>query len=739
MLFYAHVPGMTNVPPGASRLIRLLCRAVTAPPLALMVMACLTACETPAPTGVRQQAAPPAPRITMEPAPASPTRLGAAPGAERRSPGTLVRGTDRLVEARRPVAAEATGRSSGEGYSVDFADASIAEVAKTILGDILGETYVISEAVQGKVTLQSGRPMSRAQLLATLEQILAMNDAALLQQDGVFRIVPASGATRGARVASGHTEDGQAPGTGVVVAPLDYIAAAEMQKIAQPFVKAGATLQVDAARNVLLIGGDRTDRKTVLDLIRIFDVDWLQGMSFGIFPIRSALARSVAEDLQRIFGGQAEGGQGGLVRFVPIDRLNAVLVVSPRAAQVDRVRQWIDRLDAGKVDAPRIFVYSCQYTRAEELAAVLNQVFGSETRNAPRLAPGLNPVQLRSETGPAGGIPPGGPGAAGEPRSLGMGGVGPPQEEMAIAPPAEVKIIPDPIKNTLVILATPEMYELVESALVKMDVESLQVLIEATFVEVTLTDALELGTQWAFNNDGSNFFFPADTPAGVAGFFNWVLVAEGGDIRVALRALQDVTEVNVLSSPNLMVLDNYSARIQIGDQVPILTQQSQAVTGSDAPIVSTVEYRDTGTILNLRPRVNASGLVQIELQQEVSTVALTTTSSIDSPTINQRSVQLTIAVHDNESIVLGGLVEQQQTRSRSGLPWLAQLPLIGFLFGTQNDTDSRRELLVILTPTVARDQQQANDITDNLQKRMMRLRPTLEEFRIRAPDSAWVR
>jgi general secretion pathway protein D len=691
-----------------------------------------------------------APQAQVKAAPTVLTPESGRGGRPRRPVGGIYPGNEAVLDASPDAAVPVTRAGRGE-YTLSFDDANIADVVKSILGDTLGETYVLDPRVQGKATLQSGRPLSRSGLIFALEQMLSVNGAALLQQDGIYRIVPADEATRGAAVSVAGAEPAAATGAAVSVAPLRYISAAEMLKIVQPFVKAGTTVQADPTLNVLVIGGERADRRTILDLVRIFDVDWLQGMSFGLFPIETTSARLMAEDLQRIFLGQETAPEASLVRFVPIERLNAVLVVAPSVAFVDRAHLWIGRLDVGEYDAQRIFVYPCQYARAEELAAVLSQVFGTASANTAdgaRLAPGQRPTEIRS--GITGGLPgtladaPGGPlraqvtpgaGTAGgsalrqTPFPAAAGGA----SELA-GGQQPVKIIPDPVKKSLVILATANAYQLIESALRQLDVESTQVLVEATFIEVTLTDDLELSTQWAFDAGNNLIFFPVAAPASAAGFFNWLLVAQGGDIRVALRALQTVTDVNVLSSPNLLVLDNQQARIQVGNQVPVLTQQVQQTTGADTPIVSSVEYRDTGTILNLRPRVNASGLVNLEIQQEVSNVAETTSSTIDSPTFNQRSLQSTVAVHDGESIVLGGLIESDYTRASSGLPWLAQIPVIGFLFGTQQNSSTKRELIVIITPSIARGREQARDVTENLEERMLRLRPTLEQFRIRSPE-----
>jgi len=193
------------------------------------------------------------------------------------------------------------------------------------------------------------------------------------------------------------------------------------------------------------------------------------------------------------------------------------------------------------------------------------------------------------------------------------------------------------------------------------------------------------------------------------------------NIGVVLNALEEVTDVDVISSPQLLVLDNQTARLQVGDQVPITTQQATSVIDPDAPLVSSVELRDTGVILTVTPRVNASGLVILEIQQEVSDVVASVTETAaeqSTPTINQRQISSTVAVQSGETVALGGLITDDRDRSRSGLPILSRIPIVGALFSTRSRTMRRTELLVLLTPSVIGSQAEARAATDELRRRM---------------------
>lgn len=631
-----------------------------------------------------------------------------------------------------------TGAAGGP-VSLNFVDTDLREVVKAVLGDTLGRNYVIDPQVQGTVTFQTSRPLARNELEVALEEILSVNGAALVEADGIYKVVPEDRAARAGLVSRSPT-GGVRAGSGLVLVPLRHVSAMEMDTILQPFATPNTILRVDTERNLLVLGGSQSERNQLLELIEVFDVDWLKGMSFAIQEIESTTPETMVGELDTIFGS-AGGASAGLVRFVPLDRLNAVLVISPRREMLAKARTWIKRLDVGDSDKPRVYVYYVQNSRAEELADVLNQIFnGAEATarsNTPQtrrnVAPGLEPAEIDGNAAD---------------RSIQLAGVGQGAFQVDVASGSAsggagsafgatesgIRIIPDPIKNALVIMATPQDFKRVEAALQRLDIESLQVLIEATFVEVGLTDDLAFGTEWMFRTGDSEVELPQliSTATNAGSVFSWALMLNDDNIRITLQAIQTFTEVNIVSSPNLLVLDNQEARIQIGGEEPVPTRSSQSVTDPDAPIVSSIEYRETGTILTVTPRVNESGLVTLQLEQEVSDVGETVeVGGTTAPTFTQRTVQSTIAVHDGESIVLGGQIFESDQKTKSGIPFLSQIPVLGFLFGTQGAQFERTELIVIITPRVIRDRDSARQATENLNQRMQRIRPTLEGFRIR--------
>ncbi|MCH8001894.1 MAG: type II secretion system secretin GspD [Proteobacteria bacterium] len=669
----------------------------------------------------------------------------------------IYRGTG--VLARRParrasdIAIESDGR-----VTLNFANADIREVVDVVLGETLGVSYIIDPKVQGQVTARTSRPIPRAAVIPALENILAMNGAALTLDDGIYKVVTLQqAATSLTTPVVAPTRADLARGFAIHVIPLRFAAAQAMADILKPFVGPGRVLRVDAARNLLIFAGTGTEAADLLDMVTVFDVDWMAGMSFALFPVQVADAKSLVADLETVFL-EGDSPLVGVVRFVPIERLNAVLVISSQPAYLERAETWIDRLDRGaEGTGRRIFVYHVQNSRAADLAEVLTRIFETEIserrRAAPELAPGLSPVSIApSEPAPRRAQAAADQGQAGAPQAgAPQSGVPPtPVETVSAARPAggrrndlgsiatiqesgNIRIIADEKNNALVILATSAEYRMIEATLKRLDITPLQVLIEVTIAEVTLDDDLKYGLQWFFEQGDSSITFSTLSTGAVASAFpGFSYFFNGNDARVVLNALTKITDVRVISSPQLMVLDNQSARLQVGDQVPIATQSAVSITDPDAPIVNTIQFRDTGVILEVTPRVNASGLVVLDVFQEVSDVISTTTSAIDSPTIQQRSIQSTVAVQSGDTIALGGLIRDREEDAVSGIPILSSIPILGNLFKTTQKIVRRTELLVLITPRVVRDRREALDVTQELRRRLSTLGPL--EKRIEAPE-----
>ena len=609
---------------------------------------------------------------------------------------------------------EAAKRNAWSGGATDgdivlnFENSDIREVVKTILGDMLGANYMVDPAVTGTVTLSTSQPMGIGQVLPTLEALLRMNGAVLRKADGIYSVVPSTKAYGGAL--SPQIGVARDRGFQLLVAPLSFIAAAEMQAIIEPMLPESSILNVDSKRNLLLIGGSKAELDQARATIRVFDSNQMQGKSVGLFRLKNAEAESVRSELQTVLGADTGGLLAEMIQIVTVDRLNALIVISNQSMYLDEARDWIARFDrADETAGMNMYVYPVQNGRAENLASLLTELFGGAGNNTGARSMSRTGSGALSPS-PSNASQPGFP-AGQQTTSTSNGAVG------------DVRIIADVENNTLVIMASRPDYAKIKSAVRRLDVTPLQVLVEATIVEVSLTDDLSYGLQWFFNHrngssdkTGLGELFPLSVDPS----FSYTVKDGVGDVKGVLNMLAADSRLDVISSPSLMVLDNQTATIKVGDQVPIRTSEtsSLASSGTDPLLTSTIQYRDTGVLLEVTPRVNAGGMVMLEITQDVNDVDNTTTSTIDSPTIIQRRITTSVAVQSGETIVLGGLIRDNESESESGVPGLRRIPGLGRLFSSKTTSNIRTELLVLITPTAITNLSEARDATEEMKRKL---------------------
>lgn len=687
-------------------------------PILLVLSLALTAC-TNAPVKYPQSAAPsnapPAASVPPSSSGAETSAINLEPQQSQPFVEPFVhRGSGSLVGAptlREPV--------SGGDIVLNFDATPIEDVVGVIFNEYIGRSYSIDPAVRGNITYRSTRGLSESELLSVLENLLAEENAALIEAGDGYRVVPAADAPSLANtdVLGGDvTPDG---GFRNVIIPLKFISAQDMAEIV---TSNGVQATVNRERNLLIVAGTTDQVRQVKRLVDTFDVNWLQGMSFALHPLQHADSNVVAQELRGIF--LTDESSGG-ARVISIERLNAVLVVSPHPDLLGEYEMWIDKLDSvSRQGGKSLYVYRVQHGRAEDLATVLNDIF-VPTRAVRR-------VELGRESTDR----PDGPVAGSfgdrdlvleqslEGRFSGSG-----------AAQNAVRVIADKTNNALLILADKQNYTIVESALRQLDVQPLQVLIEASIIEVILGDELQYGLEWFvrghsddYTGEGLLDFGLGATPGigPVVPGFSYV-VKKAGEIRLALNALAQDARINVLSSPALMVLNNATATIRVGEEVPISTRTSVSNINPAAPTVNEIEYRDTGVLLSVTPRVNVGGMVSMDIDQEVSNVTETTTSSLDSPTFLQRRITSSVAVDSGETIVLGGLIREQETTQESGIPGLYKIPVLGKLFGTTTKAKERTELIVLITPRAVYQPADMRAITDEYERKMIGLAPRLQE------------
>ena len=671
--------------------------------------------------------------------------------------GTVRPSAAAIAEATQPGASNEPG-----DISLDFVDTDIREIVAQTLGTILRVNYTIDPTVRGTATLRTVNPIPRSRVLASLQAVLAQNGATILESGGLYRVAPAAIAA----AAPGIAVAGVA---GSAVIPLRYASADDLAKVLQPYAGATGRISPDPGRNALLISGDPGTREALLNLVHAFDIDALAGQSYALFPVSSGTARDFGTAMTEAMRSGQGAALAGIVRVVPMERINAVLLVSAQPRYIDDARRIYGLVERSRRQTVRGWsVFYLQNSKSNDVAYVLQQAFtpnhvtatpsaravGATARRSAgtnsfnsggggggsgsslgsgsgslrsagsslsgqdstqsQPAPGQNPANpLLGGLDPAGGTG-GGPGQGG-----GQGGQGD-------ADLNTIRIIPNAENNAILVYATPAEHDTIEAMLHKIDILPLQVRIDAVIAEVTLNDSLSYGTQFFFKGGGINGALNFNTASGAAASalatsFPGFVLTGGTNETYALSALQNVTTVKVLSSPQLMVLDNESARLQVGNLVPYLTTSSQSTLTTNSAIINSIDYRETGVIMEVTPRVNSGGLVTLDIAQEVSDVDTTATASsqIASPTFLERNVRSRVVVQDGQTIGLAGLIRDNASRGNSGIPWLKDVPLLGFLAGQQTNSRGRTELLVLVTPHVVHDQRDARALTEDLRDQLI--------------------
>lgn len=667
-----------------------------------------------------------APKAAEAPAAQSPGNSAiSTPAPAAVSPPKVYLGTGNFLNTKPPHDQSIAGP---EEASLNFEGLDIREVAKVILGDYLKYSYTVDPGVAGTVTFRTVRPIPQSALLPTLEMLLRQNNAAVVQEAGIYKILPISKLRGSITPQLGGVDKPVQAGYAVWVVPLKYVSAREMVKLLQPFA-AENSLMADDVRNLIIIAGGQREMQHLIDTIDLFDVDWLSGYSVGLFPIRSADVKAIAADLDKVFGPNAASPLAGIVRVIPIERMNALLIVTTQPKYMETAKSWIERLDqtGGTQGGTRLYVYQVRNGKAENLSQLIGDLFSSRrsTTTTPTLAPGARPAQIG--TAPFG-QPPGPPTSTTTTTSTPApaatftlpGGVG--------ATSNEVRVIADKDTNTLLILASPGDYEIVESALRRLDVVRRQVLVEVLLAEVTLSDDLSLGLNYFIttrNNTigslntgqlppngrtpGTGNLVPAFTGLQLINF-------TGSEVRAVLNTLGSDGRTTVLATPNIMVLDNEKAEIKVGDRVSVQTQAQTGVTTTG--VVNSYQYLETGILLDVTPRINSGGMVTLEINQEVSQPTAPFIAGNPNPDVATRNAKTSVQVASGETIALGGLIRENKTRSTTGIPLLSKIPVVGALFGAQEYKRDRTELVLLITPKIVSDTTQARDVTRELRDKL---------------------
>jgi general secretion pathway protein D len=669
----------------------------------------------------------------------------------------IVTGTQRFI--RPQAATKAVAHEAPGDIVFNFTDQPIEAVINSVMGDLLHANYSIAQGVKGNVSFSTSKPVNSQQALSILETLLSWTDNAMIRQGDRYVILPAAQAVAGKLVPEMPVA-APASGMSARLYPLRYIAATEMQKLLKPFVRENAFLLVDPGRNVLSLAGTPQELANYQDTIDTFDVDWLKGMSIGVYGLQHASVSELMPQLLKLFGPDSDTPLAGMIKFMPNERTNSVVAISAQPTYLQEVGEWIKTIDEGGGNEPQMYVYDVRNMKASDLARYLRQIYGNgaiKDESAAKVAPGLRTTSLSSLNGTGGG--------AGSNQALGgmsttqdttgqeeasedeqegeldsEASTGEFAEESSATGSAgktleeSVRITAQKSTNQLLVRTRPAQWKEIESAIKRLDNLPLQVQIETRILEVKLSGELNLGVQWYLGKlaGNSSSTTVADT-AGSQGalgsggiglgaadslFYSFV----SNNLQVALHALETNGRTQVLSAPSLVVMNNQQAQIQVGDNIPI--SQTTVNTSLSNTTLSSVEYVQTGVILDVTPRINPGGLVYMDIQQQVSNADTSgVTATQPNPSISTRSISTQVAVQSGQTVLLGGLIKQDNAESTSSVPGLGNIPGLRWLFGSTSKSKDRTELIVLITPRLVAGSNQARQVTDDYRQQMQLIRP----------------
>jgi general secretion pathway protein D len=650
-----------------------------------------------------------------------------------------------------------SSRGGGEGQvTFNFENQPVQAVVKAILGDMLEENYTIAPNVGGNVTYSTSKPIRREDAMPVLEMLLSWTGNALVRDGNRYMVLQSKDAIAGKLTPRvGAT---QQPGYSLRIFPLSYISASEMAKLLKPYAKPDAFVSIDPNRSLLVMAGNPSELDNYQRTIDTFDVDWLKGMSVGVFTMQHVEVTKLMPDLDALFGSKGESPLAGMFRFMPIEQTNAMIVITPQPEYLKQAEEWLRRLDRGGAEnSVQLYVYNVKNLKAPDLADYLSQIFlGTASSGSHRsstsgsVGQGFRPVTI-------GGI--GGRGGNGGSGGMNYNSRQPAKEEKvtpAASTPAasggnkdsDIRISAIEENNQLMIQATPVEWDSIESAIKKLDVVPLQVQIEARVLEVQLSGALQYGVQWWFaglqgqspryangdpyrrDYDRHQSLFGAAGP-GQGGNIFWSYLNK--NFEVALSALESKGQAKALAAPSLLVANNQEAQINVGTQLPVVqqyvtglgigtTNSGNAVT----PGYGSVQYLNTGVTLAVTPRVNPGGLVYLDVQQEVSSPGIKAANG--NPQINQRQLQTQVAVQSGETLLLGGLIQETSHVTDTGVPFLNRVPILRNLFGSTDTARDRTELIVLITPRVISTVDEARAVTADYARQFESLKPLRPTF-----------
>jgi len=597
-----------------------------------------------------------------------------------------------------PVQIENTVIASGsneERLVINMENANLYDVVLFFIKQ-LNLNCIIEPNIGGTITIHTAGELNKKDLLPLFYQILEANGLTAVQEGKFYRIVTAADVSRADLPLVRNGSGGRGNyGMLLQIIPLKHIASDEMVKILTPFISEQGSLISHVDSNSLLLVDSYRNVQKVLKLVRSFDVDIFTKIGHRFYKIEYVESGGVAKTLSDILTFFDD--KKSKIKIINLEKLNSLLVLSDSESVFDKITEMLVEFDKESNDVEsHIYLYFLKNSQSEDMAGILNSIFsrsnGQEDKQIPKNTKestekpkGQNPFAVEKKVQPVKRV------RRTTSSDYGSGALR-----------GEVKIIEDTIRNALVIDAIPSDYLVVERILKRLDILPRQVLISVTIADVQLDDDMKLGVEWTFKHSSasdnpSDLFYTINTGNAGLGF----VVGETLKWDATLSALADKKKVDIVATPSVLASDNISASIDISTEIPVASAQIEYDDNNTNKTQTNIQYRNTGIILNVTPHINEYGLVSMEINQEVSEQSTAVkVGNASYPSFFKRSVSTTLTVNSGQTIAIGGLIREVKTKANRGVPFLSDIPLIGWLFGTQSTESSKSELIILITPKV---------------------------------------
>ncbi len=602
------------------------------------------------------------------------------------------------------------------GLVLNFDQASLSDVIM-VFAELLDINYMPVAPLIGEVTIQTSGVLDKNDLFPLFYQILEANNLTAVKEGDLYKIVDMKEVSRVLSEVRTDSADSIPPGERglqIQIVPLQHINPEEMVKILTPFISANGSIIAHDASRTLLIVDHRTNLVKAMRLIDTFDVDLFDSVRHRFFPLRHVVGKDIVGPLTKLADLYTKNS-GEEVQVFELEKMNSLLVLTGSDRMMAKIAELIGELDTPSADVePHIYIYFLKNSQAGEMASLLGSVFTARQKEEEQTLKLEKPTEQPPAKGEAN---PFTQNREPAPKPVTTKTTG--TDYGAGTLRGEIRITQDEIRNALIIEAIPSDYHIVEKVLSRLDILPRQVLISVSVVEVQLDDDMEMGVEWSWTKINN---MDKETPS----FWNASTGSDGLSYAIGqldkwnatLTALAQKKKVNILSSPSVLASDNKEAKIDIATEVPVASAQIQYDDATSNKTQTDIQYRNTGVLLGVTPHINEYGLVSMEINQEISEQSGAVSVGGESyPSFFKRSVSTNLTVNNGQTIVIGGLIRENATSSSTGVPFLSDIPGLGWLFGKQGENLSKSELIIFITPRVVANLADVDAVTSEFARK----------------------